>query len=259
MTELGVKPQVIFLDAVGTLFDVRGSVGEIYAQLAQDFGVQVSVENVQQAFVQSFRASGPAAFPGVELQAIPEYEFQWWRAIAEQTFRQVGVFEQFASFSDFFTHLYAYFATADAWFVYPEVPLVLEHWQRQGISLGVLSNFDSRLYKVLQILELAEFFQSVTISTEVGAAKPNAAIFQAALQKHGLTAGEVAWHIGDSYREDYEGAKAAGLQGFWVKRSHSSLPVSTPTRGQMSMGQTAADPTLVVHPPLTTLKDLIQE
>ncbi len=35
------KPQVIFLDAVGTLFGVKGSVGAIYSQIAADFGVEV--------------------------------------------------------------------------------------------------------------------------------------------------------------------------------------------------------------------------
>ncbi|PSB67498.1 hydrolase, partial [filamentous cyanobacterium CCP1] len=27
-----------------------------------------------------------------------------------------------------------------------------------------------------------------------------------------------AWHIGDSFREDYQGAKAAGLRAIWLKR-----------------------------------------
>lgn len=36
------KPKVIFLDAVGTLFGVKGSVGTVYSQIAQDFGVEVS-------------------------------------------------------------------------------------------------------------------------------------------------------------------------------------------------------------------------
>ena len=35
-------PQAIFLDAMGTLFGLRGSVGDIYGKIAQSFGVQVN-------------------------------------------------------------------------------------------------------------------------------------------------------------------------------------------------------------------------
>jgi putative hydrolase of the HAD superfamily len=86
-----------------------------------------------------------------------------------------------------------------------------------GIALGIVSNFDSRLYTVLNALDIGEFFTSVTISTEVGAAKPERQIFTTALDKHGCPAG-AAWHIGDSYSADYEGANASGIKGIWLKR-----------------------------------------
>ncbi|MBV8886509.1 MAG: HAD family hydrolase [Chroococcidiopsidaceae cyanobacterium CP_BM_RX_35] len=209
--------KVIFLDAVGTLFGVKGSVGEVYSRLAQGFGVEVSAEDLNQAFVQSFRAAPPPVFPGTKLQEIPEHEFEWWRVIALHTFQQVGVLDQFADFSAFFAELYTHFATAEPWFIYPDVRPALEKWQRLGIELGVLSNFDSRLYSVLQALELAEFFSSITTSTEVGAAKPDSQIFTVGLQKHNCPA-KAAWHVGDSWKEDYQGAKAAGLFAVWLKR-----------------------------------------
>ena len=87
--------------------------------------------------------------------------------------------------------------------------------------LGVLSNFDSRIYSVLQAFGLAEFFRSVTISTEVGAAKPDRHIFAAALAKHNCFPSD-AWHIGDSFKEDYQAAQNAGLQAIWLKRNHQA-------------------------------------
>ena len=44
------QPKVIFLDAVGTLFGIKGSVGEVYGQIAQKFGVEVSLEELDRAF-----------------------------------------------------------------------------------------------------------------------------------------------------------------------------------------------------------------
>lgn len=210
-------PKVVFFDAVGTLFGVRGNVGERYAQIAQQFGVQAEPQSLNAAFFHSFQTAPPMAFPSARSTEIPQREYDWWETIARQTFYQVGLLNQFANFSDFFNALYHYFETADPWLVYPDVLKALDYWQGQHVHMGILSNFDSRIYSVLNVLNLGGFFNSVTISTEVGAAKPDVRMFQTALQKYSCPP-EQAWHIGDSLREDYQGAKAAGLRAIWLKR-----------------------------------------
>lgn len=212
------QPKVIFLDAVGTLFGVKGSVGEVYSEIAKTFGVKVEPSRLDKAFYHSFKQNERMAFPGVEASEIPAKEFEWWKAIAIQTFQTVEAFDQFSNFDSFFDALYHHFATSDPWFIYPDVIPALEYWYKKGIKLGVLSNFDTRLYPVLEALNLAKFFTSVTISTEVGAAKPETEIFAKALQKNNCPSSS-AWHIGDSFKEDYEGAKNAGLRAIWLKRS----------------------------------------
>lgn len=212
-----LQPKVIFLDAVGTIFGVKGSVGEVYAQIAQRFGVNAPAESINRAFDRSFKTAPPSVFPDREPSEIPQGEYEWWQAIARNTFQQVGIFSQFTDFSAYFSQLYHHFATAEPWVIYPDVLEALQYWQQLGIELGVLSNFDSRLHSVLQALDLAPYFTSVTISTEVGAAKPDPHIFTTALNKHQCSA-ESAWHIGDSLQEDYHGAKASGLRAIWLQR-----------------------------------------
>ncbi|MGB7892348.1 MAG: HAD-IA family hydrolase [Microcoleus sp.] len=214
--------KIIFLDAAGTLFDVRGSVGEVYGKFARSWGVTVSNEDLNTAFFQSFADSNPMAFPGRELAKIPQLEFEWWQAVCANAFQRAGVFNQFSDFPKFFVELYAHFATAEPWFVYPDVFPALNKWQQQGIELAVVSNFDSRIYAVLKALNLAEYFTSVTISTEVGAAKPQSQIFTAALQKHNCIAENVL-HIGDSFKADYCGAKNAGLNAIWLNRQQEKI------------------------------------
>jgi len=211
------RPKVIFLDAVGTLFAVRGSVGEVYSKIAQLHGVEVPAYAINEAFSQSFLAAPPPVFPATEREKLQNWEYQWWQDVAQSTFQSAGVLQQFPDFSTYFAQLYSYFATAEPWFIYPDVGRNLERWQKLGIQLGVLSNFDSRLYCVLRALDLAQFFMSVTISTEVGAAKPNPKIFAVALEKHKCSP-QLALHIGDSFKEDYQGAKAAGMRAAWLKR-----------------------------------------
>lgn len=212
-----IKPQVIFLDAVGTLFGVKGSVGEIYAEIARKFGVETDTEKLNSAFYESFKKSSPLAFSTTNENEIQELEFQWWKDIAHETFMMAGVRNQFTNFDYFFLQLYIHFSTIEPWYVYPETITCLKTWQKQGIELGIISNFDTRIYKVLDLLNLRQYFFSITISSQVGVAKPHPQIFEKALEKHGCTP-ENCWYIGDSLKEDYLAAKSLGIKSFLINR-----------------------------------------
>ncbi len=212
------QPKVIFFDAVNTLFGIRGTVGDVYSAIAAQFGVEVASQLLDKAFFLSFKNAPPLAFPNVDPLQVLDLEFQWWYEIAYQTFSQVGVIEKFTDFDAFFAQLYNCFAQVTPWFVYSDVFSTLEYWQKQGIELGIISNFDSRIYEVLDLLGLSDFFSSITISSSTGAAKPNPQIFAVALDKHDCLPHQ-AWHIGDSFKEDYEGAKSAGINAFLLERN----------------------------------------
>ncbi len=211
------KPQVIFLDAVGTLFGVRGSVGEMYLNVTRRFDVELEPDRLDQAFYASFKAAPSMAFPNLLSADLPQHEYAWWQAVAEDTFKRAGIYTEFADFPTFFSQLYAYFESAEPWYVYPDTIQFLDYCRQQAVPLGVISNFDSRIHTVLAALKLTPYFESFTISTEAGVAKPEPFIFQQALAKHNCSPA-VAWHIGDSYREDYLGATAAGISAFWLRR-----------------------------------------
>lgn len=215
-------PNVIFLDAVGTLFGVKGGVGEVYQTLARQAGVEASAQQLDQAFYHSFATADAMAFPDVPAVDIPHREYLWWLAIAKDTFRGAGIFEDFEDFEGFFEGVYQHFATATPWVVYDDTVSSLKRWRTMGISLGIISNFDSRIYAVLEALELKQYFDTITISTEAGAAKPDPLIFTTALQKHGCQPQD-AWHVGDSRNDDIQGANAAGLRGIWIKRTEQSF------------------------------------
>jgi len=209
------RPKVVFFDAVGTLFGVVGSVGLQYATIAQRHGVIATADDLNQSFYRAFKQSGSPAFPGAAAIDIPGLEYDWWKEITRASFERAQLF---ADFDAFFTDLFAYFASGEPWVVYPETIQTLDFFRESGIAIGIISNFDSRLYSVLRSLSLDHYFQSVTISTEVGAAKPNGKIFTIALAKHNCIARE-AWHVGDSLKEDYEAATGMGLRGILVDRN----------------------------------------
>jgi putative hydrolase of the HAD superfamily len=213
------RPKMLFLDAVDTLFQVRGSVGDIYAHWAQHHGVIIEGTAVQPGFRQAFSQPRPAVKPANGNLANQEY--QWWRSVVQDCFTAIGVIHQFQNFDAFFADLFHHFATAEPWELYPEAIACLQTWKHQGLQLGMISNFDSRLSAVLNALDLDPWFDSVTISTQVGHAKPAPEIFQAALDQNGLEPHQ-ALHIGDSWQDDVLGAQAAGIQPVWINRDHRS-------------------------------------
>ena len=218
------KPQVIFFDAVGTLFDVRGTVGEIYGQFAQEAGIAVDPDKLNQAFIQSFRAAPPPAFVERDPMVLGQLEYEWWRDVAFHSFEKVGAQAEIEDFEAFFQPLFDHFTLADPWMIYPEVPEALAALKALDIELAIISNFDSRLYLVLQALSLSSWFSSITLASQIGAAKPDPKIFQAALAIYGFSP-EQTCYVGDSWKEDYQGATAAGIKGVWLDRhGHQDLP-----------------------------------
>ena len=210
--------KVIFFDAVGTLFETRASVGEIYSGVARDFGFEAESQILQQNFARSFRLQPPLAFPaGTPEAALLELEKGWWRNLVGKVFDGLGPFPRF---EEFFDEVFERFRGREFWHVYADVEPALEELKRRGLKLGVISNFDSRLYDVLRACGLDRFFDSVHVSTRVGAAKPDPAIFQAALSYHAVEARRT-WHVGDSLREDFEGAMAAGINAILLDRDNS--------------------------------------
>jgi putative hydrolase of the HAD superfamily len=206
--------KAIFFDAAGTLLTVNGSVGEMYARLARAHGKDVSVSDVEAGFRRCFADAPPMAFPGASPDQIISLEKQWWRAIVHEVFAPLGPFPRFA---DYFEALFAYFARAEAWQLYPETFATLVALADRGFPLGVISNFDSRLFGLLDGFGLTRFFDPIVISTHAGAAKPERAIFTQALARHSFRP-EDTLHVGDSLQADIVGARSVSMIPVLVDR-----------------------------------------
>ena len=77
----------------------------------------------------------------------------------------------------------------------------------------------TKLYSPLFLhRKLRKYLEIVLVSREVGFNKPSPVIFEEALRKLGLPPASVL-HVGDSRREDVDGARAAGIQGLELVRN----------------------------------------
>ncbi|MFT6680620.1 HAD family hydrolase [Haliea sp.] len=77
--------------------------------------------------------------------------------------------------------------------------------------LGALTNGNADIYKT----DAAEYFDFAFLAEDVGASKPAADMFHAALARTGAAAGEIV-HVGDNPEHDILGAKQVGLRTVWV-------------------------------------------
>jgi putative hydrolase of the HAD superfamily len=205
--------KAVFFDAAGTLLETREPVGESYARIARGYGVDATAEAVNAAFRSAFRDASPLAFgPGLQPHELRRLERDWWSGLVAKTFAGIG---QFTNFHDYFDSLFEFFADPANWVADCEALSTLSTLRERGLTLGVISNFDHRLYSILDGLGLRRCFDSITISSEAGSAKPSAKIFEIALRRHRLVAGE-ALHVGDSEHLDVAGAAAAGLPAVLV-------------------------------------------
>lgn len=200
----------LLLDAMGTLICLRQSVGSTYAELAEGHGIRVEAASIDRVFPRIYGAAPPLAFPGLEGDVLAAAELAWWGDRIEEALGQpVGM--------DLKRELFERFGDPALWQAYPEVAGQLERWQRQGLKLAVVSNFDQRLHRLLEGLGLAQWLDAVVISSAAGAAKPSPAPLNQALKLLELKAEQV-WHVGDS-AADQAAAAAAGIRCVLVKRA----------------------------------------
>jgi putative hydrolase of the HAD superfamily len=200
--------KVVFFDAAGTLIEPRDPVGASYARIARGYGVDADAGQVNRAFRRVFAAAPGLAFgPGRTAAELRILERRWWYDRVWESFAGLGTF---TSFDRYFDELFAFFGDPANWRLDPEARPMLTKLRDAGLQLGMVSNFDFRLYRLLEELNLSAFFGSVTISSEAGYAKPALEIFRAALAKHGVEAAE-AMHVGDSEQLDCAGAVGAGI------------------------------------------------
>jgi putative hydrolase of the HAD superfamily len=101
--------------------------------------------------------------------------------------------------------------------VFDDVRSALERWRAAGQQTIVVSNWDISLHDVLRATGLRALVDGVVCSAEVGASKPDPAVFVAALELADLGP-ERAVHIGDSLEEDVAGARAAGIEPVLLRR-----------------------------------------
>lgn len=200
------QAKVVFLDAAGTLIRLKKPAGWHYARVAERHGVEVSDEEMQVAFIAAWKARAERR-PAKGKRR--DDDRGWWRGVAVDALRSAAKVSRRFDETAWFEELYERFAQPGVWELCAGALEVMEYL-RGKYRLGVLSNFDGRLRRILGDLGVAGYFEKMVISSEIGCEKPHREAFLRAALLMGVEAAECV-HVGDDPARDWMGARRAGM------------------------------------------------
>jgi HAD superfamily hydrolase (TIGR01509 family) len=104
--------------------------------------------------------------------------------------------------------------------LYDDALPALERLARAGVQAVIVSNHVWRLPEIVRALGCGARFEGVVTSARAGYRKPHPEIFRAAVRLAG-TPPELTLMVGDSLRDDVEGARRVGMPAVLLDRSGS--------------------------------------
>jgi len=204
--------RAVFFDAGATLLYPDPPVEAVYARIFADDGARFTAAELRDALTATWievqREKPGDRYGGVRGE--PEF----WRDFLGRVRRLLdgGPLSE-----DAFARLARHFREPGVWAVYPDVLPALDELAARGVPLAVVSNWDSHLPRLLAERGLSSYFRTVSVSAIEETGKPDAEIFRRTCARMGVSASD-ALHVGDSLRDDFEGARAAGLRALLLDR-----------------------------------------
>lgn len=93
---------------------------------------------------------------------------------------------------------------------------------RGQARLGIVTNNSTaEQIEKLNALNIADFFETVVISEDVGVTKPDPKIFTIALERLGASANDTVF-VGDNWANDIVGAVNVGMSAVWLDRDRET-------------------------------------
>ena len=188
----------VTVDGFGTLVRLVDPVPTLDRAL-RELGIERAAGVVRDAFAAEVAYYRPEALTGRDAESLAALRLECTRVFLESAGAEIEPGSFVSSFMG-----------AIAFEPMPGAVETLAGLRARGLELAVVSNWDIGLAEHLERIGAASFFSTIVTSAEAGAAKPDPAVFQLALERLGVRP-DRALHIGDE-AEDEEGAQAAGMR-----------------------------------------------
>ena len=193
--------KAVLLDVLGTLLELRSPGPALRAEIERRTGVDVGEERANAAFAAEISYYLAHHMEGRDMDAVDRLRDR----CAEEIRRSLAL--------ENLDHASAREAMLAAlrFSAFPDALPLLRALKARGVRVVAASNWDASLPDALARAGLAPYLDGAVSSAVVGAAKPDPAVFHAALELAGCDSDE-AFHVGDSPDGDVEGARTAGVR-----------------------------------------------
>jgi putative hydrolase of the HAD superfamily len=222
-----VRYPVVLFDAGDTLIGPRESFGAVYARVLRTLGVDLPGAGLERGLRTGWAEFNRNHEPGKDrYRTYAGGEAEYWLRFIERTLTHTpGAPTDSGLPRRALEPLRDAFRDPHAWIVFPDVVPALVELRAMGVRMGVVSNWDSRLPKLLDQLGLAPYFGAVVVSHLEGIEKPSPEIFLRAVERLGGTPATTL-HVGDVPELDEAGARAAGLTSVLIDRKGKTGAIS---------------------------------
>jgi len=211
--------QAIFFDFFNTLGKFYPPRDQLQSSACTDFGINVTKKGIDKgyAFADAFMASTKSQYSLRDLTDKKKEEFfaEYERLILKGAGAMVSKDTAYQIWKRIRKMEYGII-------LFDDVLASLDLLKQQGLTLGLISNIDSDIGKLIDDLKLSPYIDFAVVSSEVGYEKPHPTIFLSALDKAQVQPFE-AIHVGDQIEADVEGAWAVGINPVLIDRYSTNL------------------------------------
>jgi 2-haloacid dehalogenase len=208
-------PWLLF-DADGTLFDYETAERKALSATFQDAGLPYTADNLQ-----TYRAINTEVWEAFERGEISQPDLHLAR------FQRLLEALQFTADIPTFGDRYLYNLGHSPDLVEGAAEVVAELAQTHKLYL-ITNGIPAVQYTRLSLSPIAQYIEGITISGEIGYAKPDPRIFDAAFAGMGDPAKEDVLIIGDSLSADIQGGRDYGIDTCWYNPNGRSSTLSIP-------------------------------
>jgi putative hydrolase of the HAD superfamily len=196
----------VLFDAGETLVHPAPSFPELFARIVAEAGHERDPDDVVAASAAVRRRFSEAARDGLLWTLTPESSRSFWLGVYEQ---MLGVLD-LPSADGLRDTLYEGFTDLGNYALFDDVIETLDELAGTGVTLGIVSNFEAWLDDLLATLGVRERFAVLVISGLDGMEKPDPRIYELALARASVAAGEAAF-VGDNPEFDVDPPAALGM------------------------------------------------
>lgn len=215
--------QLVTFDVTGTLLEFKTPPEIQYAKTAATFGLKdIDHKLLGSCFRKEFKKMSQK-YPNFGYATDLSWQ-QWWIQLVRNIFYCVDASilpKDLTVIAKTLFHQYRSDGN-ECWKVVKGAKELIEKIKKEGKIIGVISNFDPSLERILVSLNLTDF-DFVLTSYNCGVEKPDKRIFQIALEKFKNNESE-AVHVGNIVDIDYIGAKNAGWSSILLSNDLKALP-----------------------------------